>query len=195
MKIKIEGSRVKRFFRRYKLYFILFALLIAFFAAGFIAAMFILEVKADVQYIDYIPPEKLPLDVIPTIPEKEHMVMRGDTALKKQKIGVFRVSAYCLCIICCDIWSAEHPSRIGTNFVQMTANGSIPIVGKTIAVDPDMIPYGTILIIDGNKYIAQDTGGSIKGKRIDILVSSHDKAIKYGIQYHDVYMSKERIKP
>lgn len=43
-----------------------------------------------------------------------------------------------------------------------------------IAVDPKVIPLGSIVEIEGRKYIADDTGGAIKGNRIDILVATTD---------------------
>ena len=50
------------------------------------------------------------------------------------------------------------------------------------AVDPNVIPMYSILIIQGfNKpCVAVDTGGSIKGNRIDILMHSVESAQKWG---------------
>lgn len=45
-----------------------------------------------------------------------------------------------------------------------------------IATDPSVIPMGTVVEMDGSTYIAQDSGGDIKGNRIDILTSSKSKA-------------------
>lgn len=53
-----------------------------------------------------------------------------------------------------------------------------------IAVDPNVIPLGSIVEIDGKKYKALDTGGAIKGNRIDILMGITDdtKAYEFGVQ-------------
>lgn len=53
-----------------------------------------------------------------------------------------------------------------------------------IAVDPNVIPLGSIVEIDGKKYKALDTGGAIKGNRIDILMGIADdtKAYEFGVQ-------------
>ncbi len=43
---------------------------------------------------------------------------------------------------------------------------------KLIAVDPNVIPLGSKVWVEGYGYaIAGDTGGAIKGNKIDILVS------------------------
>lgn len=63
-----------------------------------------------------------------------------------------------------------------------TATGTTPTVGRTIAVDPDMIPYGSEVEIDGHIYIAEDCGGSITGNRIDLLFATHQEALEYGMQ-------------
>ncbi|WCS68727.1 hypothetical protein Goe19_00860 [Bacillus phage vB_BsuM-Goe19] len=55
-----------------------------------------------------------------------------------------------------------------------TATGTTPTEGRTIAVDPDVIPLHSKVYIESDfpgitgEYIAEDTGGAIKGKRIDI---------------------------
>lgn len=69
-----------------------------------------------------------------------------------------------------------------------TATGTTPVQGRTIAVDPDVIPLGTKVNInfpapfdymDGS-YIAEDTGNSIKGKRVDIYFDSIKVALNFG---------------
>lgn len=72
------------------------------------------------------------------------------------ELGEFKTTAYCTCVKCCGIWSAEHPSRVGTDYVQRTKSGTIPTADRTVSVDPDVIPLGTVLIIDGCEYIAED---------------------------------------
>lgn len=55
-----------------------------------------------------------------------------------------------------------------------TSTGAKPTVGRTIAVDPSVIPYGTHVKIEGLNYefVAEDCGGKVKGKHIDVLVSN-----------------------
>lgn len=106
-------------------------------------------------------------------------------------LGEFKTTAYCTCVKCCGIWSQDHPSRVGTDYVQKTASGTIPTAGRTVAVDPDVIPYGTTLVIDGHEYIAEDTGGAINGNVIDIYFDSHESACEYGVQYKTIYIKGE----
>ena len=62
-----------------------------------------------------------------------------------------------------------------------TYTGSIPQAGKTIAVDPEVIPLHSIVYIESLGYfVAEDTGGAIKGNKIDIFVDSTEEAVKRG---------------
>lgn len=104
------------------------------------------------------------------------------------ELGEFKTTAYCTCVKCCGIWSAEHPSRVGTDYVQRTKSGTIPTADRTVSVDPDVIPLGTVLIIDGHEYIAEDTGSAVKGNVIDIYFDSHELAVEYGVQMKTIYI-------
>lgn len=39
----------------------------------------------------------------------------------------------------------------------------------TVAVDPDVIPLGSTILINGEEYIAVDTGGAVHGDVVDIF--------------------------
>lgn len=94
-----------------------------------------------------------------------------------QSLGNYRLSFYCPC--------AECNGVAGAN----TASGTVPEEGRTIAVDSSVIPLGSRVYIDGyGVFIAEDTGGAIKGSRIDVHVSSHTRAYELGIKYADVYL-------
>ncbi|MDK2817775.1 MAG: hypothetical protein PWR22_2404 [Moorella sp. (in: firmicutes)] len=61
-----------------------------------------------------------------------------------------------------------------------TATGIWPYRG-IVAVDPRVIPLGTRLYVEGYGYaVAQDTGGLIKGNRIDVFLESEAEAIQWG---------------
>jgi 3D (Asp-Asp-Asp) domain-containing protein len=54
---------------------------------------------------------------------------------------------------------------------------------KVIAVDPSVIPLGTKVWVEGyGEAIAGDTGGAIKGHKIDLFMPSYDNAIAWGRQ-------------
>ncbi|OPX89475.1 MAG: Cell wall-binding protein YocH precursor [Pelotomaculum sp. PtaB.Bin104] len=49
------------------------------------------------------------------------------------------------------------------------------------AVDPAVIPLGTEFYVPGYGYArAEDTGGAIKGNRVDLFFESRDEALKWG---------------
>ena len=65
-----------------------------------------------------------------------------------------------------------------------TSTGTKPRPG-TIAVDPNVIPYGSKIIIiyeDGTVEhgIAEDCGGLIKGNKIDVFRQTYEEAVKHG---------------
>lgn len=54
---------------------------------------------------------------------------------------------------------------------------------KAISVDPKVIPLGTKVYVEGyGEAIAADTGGAIKGKKIDVFMPSQSKALSWGVK-------------
>lgn len=97
-----------------------------------------------------------------------------EPALKS--LGTFKLTAYCACSRCCGKCDG------------ITATGVKATAGRTIAVDPSKIPYGTEVIINGHTYIAEDCGGAINGNKIDIFFNSHAEALRFGIQYAEIFV-------
>lgn len=93
-----------------------------------------------------------------------------------QKIGNFQITHYCPCAIC-------NGRSDG-----LTATGTKLTPGRTIAVDPSVIPLGSTVWIEG--YGTRIAEGAIKGKHIDMLVSGHAEAYDKGVVYRDVYIVK-----
>ena len=93
-------------------------------------------------------------------------------------LGTFNATAYCGCAACCGS-AGGH-----------TASGTTPTAGRTIATDPSVIPLGSKVMIDGHEYIAEDTGGAIGGKRVDIFFSSHSAALQFGRRSVEVSIKK-----
>lgn len=86
-------------------------------------------------------------------------------------IGDFKLTHYC---------PGYHGEPCGTGN-GLTATGTTVTAGRTIAVDTNVIPYGTTVYIEGYGWrTAEDCGGGVKGNHIDIAVGSHDEAISSG---------------
>lgn len=100
-----------------------------------------------------------------------------EETIYRENLGAFVITAYCPCSKCCGEWADG-----------ITSTGTVATEGRTIAVDPSVIPYGSVVEINGVNYIAEDCGGAIKKNRIDLYFDSHDDALEWGVQEHDVYM-------
>ena len=83
----------------------------------------------------------------------------------------FRVKHYCPCDICTGKTPSDRDYGI-------TATGAVATEGRTVAVDPDVIPIGSEVLINGVIYIAEDTG--VKGKTIDMFINDHAQAAAMG---------------
>lgn len=93
-------------------------------------------------------------------------------------LGVFETTAYCPCKSCSGGW--------GRN----TCTGAIATAGHTISVDPRVIPFGSKVMINGVVYTAEDRGGGVKGRHIDIFFNTHPETVQYGLQHNEVYLVK-----
>ena len=92
-------------------------------------------------------------------------------------LGNYKLTFYCPCATCNGVAGAK------------TASGTTPTEGRTIAVDSSIIPLGSRVYIEGyGMFIAEGTGGAIKDNKLDIFVSSHDRAYDLGVQYANVYL-------
>lgn len=77
-------------------------------------------------------------------------------------------TAYCKCARCCGKSNG------------ITATGLQARRG-VIAVDPRVIKLGTRIYVEGyGTAVAADTGGAIKGNRIDVCFNTHKEAINWG---------------
>ena len=103
---------------------------------------------------------------------------------KGELIGDFDITAYCTCHICCHPYDPECTGK-----PSHTASGTTPTEGRTIAVDPSVIPLGTKVYFNNHTYVAEDTGGAIKGNRIDLFFNSHQAALAWGRKTLPVYYS------
>jgi 3D (Asp-Asp-Asp) domain-containing protein/LysM repeat protein len=70
-------------------------------------------------------------------------------------------------------------SGITSTGVDLNANPN----AKVIAVDPNVIPLGSKVHVEGYGYAtAADIGGAIKGNRIDVHVPTKDEAYNWGVR-------------
>ncbi|GGC88377.1 cell wall-binding protein YocH [Thalassobacillus devorans] len=58
---------------------------------------------------------------------------------------------------------------------------------KVIAVDPNVIPLGSEVYVEGyGRAVAGDVGGAIKGNKIDIFMPERSDALEFGVQNVEV---------
>lgn len=103
--------------------------------------------------------------------------INANTDANLVSLGEFLLTAYCPCSSCCGQWAGGA-----------TASGVMPVSNHTIAVDTGVISFGTEVIINGITYVAEDTGGAIRGNRIDIYFDTHQEALNFGVQYAEVFI-------
>lgn len=100
--------------------------------------------------------------------------------VQTRSLGEFKITHYCACSICCGKWADG-----------ITATGTTAAEGRTIAVDPDVIPLGSQVRVtyqDGTvaTYTAEDTGSAIQGNRLDVFIADHGRARDLGVKYASV---------
>lgn len=112
--------------------------------------------------------------------EDENELQSSITEPTKISLGMYEVTAYCACSQCCGKWADGK-----------TFTGDIATEGVTIATYPDDIPLGSTVFIEGvGERIAQDIGGAIHNKRIDVFfggVDGHKRALEFGRQTLEVW--------
>ncbi len=97
------------------------------------------------------------------------------------ELGTFKYFWYC---------REEYPHICNGGAPYLTKMETKP-TDKTVAVDPDIIPLGSKLYINGEYYIAEDTGSNIKGNRIDFNCATHSQALDNGTGYVKVFLVVE----
>ena len=134
--------------------------------------------EEEVVAVQNVPIESpVPVIVLPEEPEEPKQP-------ELESIGLFTMTAYCPCQSCCGRWADG-----------ITATGTEATEGRTIAVDPGVIELGSTVYFEGmdglvSGYVAEDTGGAIKGNRIDVFFDSHNAALQYGVRELEVFVVK-----
>lgn len=92
--------------------------------------------------------------------------------------GEYTIVAYC---------TEQYPHICGGN--PTTKSGEPVTSGVTVAADPDVLSLGTRIYIEGiGERVVQDTGGAIRGRKIDLAVESHVEAVEFGRRTAEVYI-------
>lgn len=117
------------------------------------------------------------------LPQKDKNLVKNKDSSKEvmtfsrgKFLGTFTLTAYTAGIES----TGKTPDDPGYG---ITSSGSKALDGFTIAVDPNVIPIGSRVYIEGIGYrVAQDIGSAIKGKRIDVFISHLKTAKEFGVK-------------
>ncbi len=138
-------------------------------------ALTIAEEEAMTEYVEVIEEIKEP-QYIPPAPQQPKEI---ELSSRGEDTSIFVITGYCPCSKCCGKWANG-----------ITSTGVIATPNHTIAVDPKVIPYGTKVEICGQIYVAEDCGGAIKGNKIDMYFATHEEALQWGRQRHEIRIIK-----
>ncbi len=108
--------------------------------------------------------------------ETETVEASEESASHLVSLGIFKTTGYCPCSRCSEGWG------------RATSTGAIASAHHTIAVDPNVIPYGTQVMINGVVYTAEDKGGGVHGHHIDIFFDTHAETRQHGTQHVEVFL-------
>lgn len=105
------------------------------------------------------------------------VVSRDGETIRFEKAIEVKATAYCACTVCC--------GRYANGYTYL----GLPAERGVIAVDPQIIPLGTRVYVEGyGPAIAADTGGAIKRNRIDVCFNTHEEAVAWGVKNLKVYL-------
>ncbi len=96
-------------------------------------------------------------------------------AARTHVLDGFTVTAYCPGSCCNGPWTGQTSTGINLEVYQFLGI-------EVAAVDPAVIPLGSLLTFEGTTYLAADTGGLIKGRRIDICMHDHESTTQFGVK-------------
>ena len=105
-------------------------------------------------------------------------VSRGGNVLPYARVVKVRATAY---------WAVNGVGKTYTGSGRKAIRN--PDGYSTIAVDRNLIPYGTRLFVEGYGFaIAADTGTAIIGKTIDVYFNTYKEACHWGVKYVNLYI-------
>lgn len=147
---------------------------------------FVNEMNKMMEYIDEIKREIQKKENVENEIELTCLEVEEEPTLVS--LGEFKLTAYCSCQKCCGKWALNRPKDENGNEIVIGSSGEVLIPKVSIAVDTSVIPHGSEIVINGNTYIAHDTGGAIKGNRIDVYHDNHQEAREFAVQYAEVFL-------
>ena len=113
----------------------------------------------------------------------ENELIEAALLARSHKLEDVTVTHYCTCAKCCGKSDG------------ITASGRRVTPYVSCAVDPDVIPLGSTVMLERNGEMiylrADDTGGAVNGNHIDIAVSGHQEALSLGVKTADVWWCEE----
>lgn len=133
-------------------------------------------------------PEIEPVLSEPEVPETNENELIEQALLQNAvKIENVTMTHYCICKKCC----GKSPDDPGYG---ITASGRKATPYVSVAVDPDVIPLGSDVLVDYGDgdikyYRADDTGGAVKSNHIDLCVSDHQEALNLGVKTVTVWVA------
>lgn len=89
-------------------------------------------------------------------------------------------TAYCPCAKCCGKTDG------------ITATGVKAKANRTVAADPNILPYGTEILCGMGEFVVEDCGGAIKGNRVDFFFDTHEEALKFGRQEFSIWVKEAK---
>lgn len=96
--------------------------------------------------------------------------LNAQTDLTLTYAGSFSCTAYC----------AEEYAHICGEGHGITSSGAKVQPGVTVAADTSILPYGTVVYIEGvGLRVVQDTGSAVVGNKLDVAVSTHAEALSW----------------
>ena len=127
------------------------------------------------------------------------IVERGTRNVKTSSRGSFRYSkVMTMTATAYDLSYESTGKRPGDRWYGITASGTKVRPG-VVAVDPNVIPLGTKLYVeslDGTPdygfCVAEDTGGAIKGNKIDLFFETAEEVARFGRRKVKVYILDNR---
>lgn len=107
----------------------------------------------------------------------------ADGKVYLEEAGTYMCTAYC---------TEQYPHICGEG-QGITASGQPIQADVTVAADQTLLPYGTVLYIEGvGIRVVQDKGAGVQGYHLDVAVDTHENALTWsGYGEHRVWIIRE----